>query len=166
MATFVDVPTASGEVKTKAVCRIWRDGKQVNKCKTFLSRSDAEAWAVDIERAMKEKLAEEQLEALRPADRNQNPEDLETLGDVNRVFAMALTRLNSMDSESFLLVSVNTLVRYFEKRIKAGASEAEVGLEADLLYSMFRYRDQVTGKREANLVQMALTALRTRGLMN
>ena len=160
MATFVDVVRNKGTM-VKVLCRVRHEGKQITKSKTFKTRVDAEKWAAEIERSMQEEIGELKLAGLRNDNKKfQHP--LETIGDVQNIFHLAQAHISAIGRESFLLLSVNKLVCYFEDRVQAGAKESEIELEADLLYSMFRYRDNLTGRRDANLVQMAVTALRTR----
>lgn len=49
MATFVEIVQADGSIKIKAVCRIWKDGKQVSQSKTFKTKTEAEQWAGKVE---------------------------------------------------------------------------------------------------------------------
>lgn len=168
MATFVEVVQASGAIKIKAICRVWREGKQVSKSKTFTTMEEAELWAGDVEQSMQVEIAREKLEKVSEPVSEFKPFDrCETIGDLIKNFAVSLKNLQAMSNESFLLLRSEDFENYFERRIKKeGASEAEIEVEIDLIYSMFRFRDQATGNRETNLVQMALTALRTRGVMN
>lgn len=166
MATFVDVKQADGYIKTKAVCRVWRDGKQVAKCKTFKTRIEAEEWAEEIEREMKGEVIEEQIKSVKPKKRKHLFEEIQTIGELQDVYHQAQAHISQLAKEPLILISVNTFTRYFEDRIKNGADRVMVDLEADLLFSMLRHLDQLTGRRDSNLVQMAITALRTRGLMD
>lgn len=164
MASFVEVPGANGKVRFKAICRVWRGKKQATKCKTFGDREEAKRWAAEIEKSMQKEVMEEKLESLKIKKKTYLPE-IETIGDVQDIYHKAQDNISQLGQESFLLIRVDTIVQYFEDRIKAGGSEEELELEADLLYSMFSYLAKRTGSRDANLVQMALTALRTRGIM-
>ena len=164
MATFVEVPGAKGKVRHKALCRVWQGPKQVSKSKTFGTRSEAERWAAEVERSMQEEVQEKKMAGLRN-DRKEFHHPLETIGDVQNIFHLAQAHISAIGRESFLLLSVNKLVEYFENRVQAGANGSEIELEAELLYSMFRYRDNLSDRRDANLVQIALTALRTRGVL-
>ncbi|ELU16557.1 hypothetical protein CAPTEDRAFT_203751 [Capitella teleta] len=129
---------------------------------------EAEAWAGDVEHDMKVEIAQEKLEKVSEPVSDFKPFDhCETIGDLIKNFAVSLKNLQAMGNESFLLLRSDDFENYFERRIKKeGASKAEIDVEIDLIYSMFRFRDQLTGKRETNLVQMAITELRTRGLMD
>lgn len=164
MASFVEVPGANGKVRIKAVCRVWRGKKQATKCKTFAGREEAKRWADEIEHTMQKEVMGEKLEALKIKKKAYLPE-IETIKDVQDIYQKAQDNISQLGQESFLLIRVDTIVQYFEGRIEAGGSEEELELEADLLYSMFGYLAKKTGRRDANLVQMALTALRTRGLI-
>ncbi|WP_163370973.1 hypothetical protein [Endozoicomonas acroporae] len=162
MATFVDVPGANGEIKIKAVCRVWKDGKQKARCKTFPSREAAELWADDVEQSMKEKVAEERLtEIQQPANPIHSQAALETINDMQEIAVRAHGCISSMlGQESFLLLGVNNLVCYFEQRIKEGATENEIRLEVDLLCVMFQYRDQYTGSKDFFKLKLALSTIR------
>lgn len=165
MATFVDVKQANGYVKTKAVCRVWKDGKQISKSKTFWVRSEAEEWAEDIEQSMKSGVLEDRLKKLKAKEKKHLFEGAQTIGELQDVYHQALAHIGRLAKEPLILISVNTFTKYFEKRIDNGADQESLDLEADLLFFMFRHLDQLTGRRDANLVQMAITALRARGLM-
>ena len=163
MASFVEVPGANGKIRIKAVCRVWRGKKQATKCKTFADREKAQRWADEVEHAMQKEVMDEKLEALKIRKREYLPE-IETIGQIQDIYQKAQVNISKLGQESILLIRVDTIVKYFENRIQEGGSEEELELEADLLYSMFQYLAKKTGRRDANLVQMALTALRTRGV--
>lgn len=91
---------------------------------------------------------------------------LKTIGEFVDEFITALDHFEPLLDQTFLMLRVDTIEAFFEERIRAGASSSELLFEAELLYSIFRHRDGIDNKRSANLVQMAITALRTRGLMD
>ena len=170
MPNYVDVPQANGEIKIKAVCRVRKsDGKQAYKTKTFkqTERKQAEAWAESTEREMKVERKQQELAALKQPVSDYLPfESAKTVGDLIAIYADALRKIQALGSESFLLIRSEDIVHYFEKRVKEGASKEAIRLESDLLYAMFKRRDGVTGLRDTNLVQMAITALHTKGVID
>ncbi|WP_422459107.1 hypothetical protein [Endozoicomonas sp. ALB115] len=170
MATFVDIVQADGSIKIKAVCRIWKEGKQVSKSKTFKTRPEAEAWAGKIELLMKRENTKRTLHGIvqRLDQRFESYDDecsLRTIGEFVGVFKTALDHFKPLEDTTFLMLRSDTIEAFFEKRVEEGASSKELLFEAELLFSIFRYRDGKDNKRSANLVQMAITALRTRGIM-
>lgn len=156
MATFVDVPGTNGQIKTKAVCRAWQDGKQIAKCKTFQTKDEARKWAFNMEKSMKKSLLIEKL--------NQNKIELpvqknETLGDVMDLYFQSSAYLTSLLDVPVVLLGVNKLVKHFEDRLRAGATLDDIQREAELLSLLFRFSDRKNNRKDSNLVAMALTAV-------
>ena len=171
MATYVEITQADGSIKIKAVCRIWKDGKQISQSKTFKTRLEAERWAGTVELVMKrEKVKEELSGAIKKLEQRDETDDdyrsLKTIGEFVGEFQTALDHFEVLSNQTFLMLRSDTIEKFFEERGREGASSAELLFEAELLYSIFRYRDEIDNKRSANLVQMAITSLRTRGLMD
>ena len=92
--------------------------------------------------------------------------EIKTIGEFVGEFQTALDHFEVLSNQTFLMLRSDTIEKFFEERGREGASSAELLFEAELLYSIFRYRDEIDNKRSANLVQMAITSLRTRGLMD
>ena len=156
MATFVDVPGANGQIKTKAICRVWHDGKQVAKCKTFKNKDEAEKWALNMEKSMKKSLLIEKI--------NQNEIELpiqkvETLGDVMDLYFQSSAYLTSLLDVPVALLGVNKLVKHFEDRLRARATSEDIHREAELLSLLLRFSDRKNDRKDSNLVAMALTAV-------
>lgn len=161
MATFVDVPGANGQIKTKAVCRAWHDEKQVAKCKTFKTREEAETWALEIEKSMKKSFLVEKIDKSGINVQTETPiPGGETLGDIMDLYHQSSAYLSSLLDIPVILLGANKLVKHFEDRRRDGASQEDIQLEADLLSLLLRYSDRKNNRRGSNLVVMALTALR------
>lgn len=171
MATFVEIVQSDGSIKIKAVCRIWKDGKQVARCKTFKTAREAEEWASKVELLMSHEKAKKKLSGVVKKLNSQFECDddyrsLKTIGEFVDEFRTALDHFEPLLDQTFLMLRSDTIEDFFEERIRAGARSTELLFEAELLYSIFRHRDGIDNKRSANLVQMAIAALRTRGLMD
>lgn len=159
MATFVDLPAANGQIKTKAVCRVWNDGKQIAKCKTFKTRSEAEKWALGIEQSMKKSSLIEKVNGSGiNIQTKSSVSEAETLSDILDLYLQSSACLMPLLDIPILILGANKLAKHFENRMREGATSEDIQLEADLLTLLFRYSDRKHNRRSSNLVAMALTA--------
>ena len=180
MATFQHRTGANGTRRVKAIARVWLNGKQVNKVKTFSEKDsndyeqEARCWAEKTENTLKAEKAKLLYQSTAGVSAQQECEDLKlkitplqgnTVGDYLVQFKDATEQLNTQFGhielgKSSVKISTNQVWTYIMHRHEAKASKQQINTELQLLRDLI---SQLNPNQNTDIVSLALQAAQADG---
>ncbi|MGI9275183.1 MAG: hypothetical protein ACR2PT_10115 [Endozoicomonas sp.] len=174
MATFLNRTGTDGTQKIKVLARVWLNGKQINKIKTFSENEyddfeqEARKWAEQTENALKTEKAKLLYQATMGAASQQGCTDLKlkvthlqgrTLGDYFSLLGEAIKQLHTHFSHIELRktrqINTNQVWKYIMARYEAKASRLQIDTELQLLRELV---SQLNPEQEGDIVSLAYQA--------
>ncbi|MGI9280019.1 MAG: hypothetical protein ACR2PX_10380 [Endozoicomonas sp.] len=179
MATFQNRTGADGTRRVKAIARVWLNGKQVNKIKTFSEKDgddyeqEARGWAEQVENNLKAEKARllyqstagaSALEQGTELKLNITPLQGKTLGDYLIQLKEATEQLYSqfghIELGKSVQINTNQVWKYIMSRYEVKASKQQIESELQLLRDLIL---QLNPSQKTDIVGLALQAAQADG---
>ena len=176
MPTYIERTGADGLVRVKALARVWVNGKQVNRVKTFYRKDGrdykerAEAWASKMESELKAKKARLVYEKSLVTEfseedilwmKNLDGGDDKTISDMfMHSIAMMNNIMRFMGEAQLNRVNVSTIMTFILGRHGEAASKKQIEAELQLLKSLI---SQHCPDQKADIIGIAYQAAQADG---
>ena len=179
MATFLNRTGADGTRKIKVLARVWLNGKQVNKIKTFSEKNgtdyeqEAKKWAEQTEQAMKAEKAKLLYQSTKIFAPLQTTMDLKlivedqqgmSVGDYLSSLKKAIEPLTAhfgeISLEGISAINTNSVWKYIMCRYEEKASQCAIETELQLLRNLnFKFNPE----QKSDIVSLELQAAQADG---
>ena len=171
MATYQERKNKNGATKIKAICRIWLDGKQINRTKSFDTREEAERWATETEAQMQSdkvrkvygspSMVGSQIPTFKPSLEEGGSNV--TVLDMVEGTAKALEKIQKhLGKTELSFINTSCLINYFIMRSRERATVIEIENEKLILRDIVS-QFSGSGTNRANIVALAFQAAQADG---
>ena len=179
MATFLNRTDADGTRKVKVLARVWLNGKQINKIKTFSERDgsdyeqQAKKWAEQTEQAMKAEKAKLLYHSTAGSVPDQTTAELKLIVSEQQGISLAdyffslteaighlSTHFGEVSLRGITAINTNTVWKYIMCRHEEKANQQAIETELQLLRSLI---SQLNPEQKSDIVSLAFQAAQADG---